>query len=46
MSPLADLALHGVLGVMVYALTLFAVARVRALEMLGLVRGAVFGMRS
>jgi O-antigen/teichoic acid export membrane protein len=46
MAPLADLLFHGVLGVMVYAVALFAVARVRALEMLGLVRGAVFGMRS
>jgi O-antigen/teichoic acid export membrane protein len=44
--PLADLLLHGVLGATVYAVMLFAVARVRAREVLGLVRAATFGIRS
>jgi PST family polysaccharide transporter len=46
MAPVADVLVHGVLGVAVYAAALFALARVRTLEMLGLVRGAVFGLRS
>jgi hypothetical protein len=45
MSPLADLLLHGLLGAVVYAVALLALARVRALEVLGLVRGAAFGIR-
>ena len=44
--PFADLLLHGVLGAAVYAVALLAVARVRALEVLGLVRAAAFGIRS
>ena len=45
MSPLADLLLHGLLGAVVYAVALLTLARVRALEVLGLVRGAAFGIR-
>jgi O-antigen/teichoic acid export membrane protein len=46
LSPLSDLLLHGFLGAAVYAVALLALARVRALEVLGLVRGAAFGVRS
>jgi O-antigen/teichoic acid export membrane protein len=46
LRPLADLLLHGLLGAAVYAVALLTLARVRALEVLGLVRGAAFGMRS
>lgn len=46
LSPPADLLLHGLLGAAVYAVMLLALARVRALEVLGLVRGAAFGIRS
>ena len=46
LSPPVDLVLHGLLGAAVYAVVLLTLARVRALEVLGLVRGAAFGMRS
>lgn len=45
LSPLGDVLLHGVLGLAVYAAALLALARVRALEVFGLVRGAAFGIR-
>jgi O-antigen/teichoic acid export membrane protein len=46
LSPLADLLLHGLLGAAVYAVAVLLLARVRALEVLGLMRGAAFGIRS
>ena len=46
LPPVSDLLLHGVLGATVYVLALLALARVRALEVLSLVRGAAFGGRS
>jgi PST family polysaccharide transporter len=46
LPPLTDLLLHGLLGATVYAVAVLALARVRALEVLGLVRGAAFGVRS
>lgn len=46
LPAVADLMLHGVLGAAVYAVALLALARVRALEVLGFVRRAAFGSRA
>jgi O-antigen/teichoic acid export membrane protein len=46
LPPVADVILHGVVGVTVYALALRVLAGVRALEVVGLIRRAAFGSRA